>query len=349
MGYAAASTSSVLVTGSTGFLGARLVQTLVERGYQVRAFARRTSRAERLRRLNVEIHYGDMMDVASLGAAFEGINLVVHAAADTNGVSAEGVRATIEGAQNIMALSKKHRIKKLVYISSCSVYGIVDLREGQMIDESTPLERHPERRGFYSEAKSASEKLLLESAGKNRIPFVCLRPGTIFGEGGETFTPMMGFSPCRRIFFLIGNGSSILPLVYIDNLIEAIVGALDSSLDSACAIYNVVDQDRISKREYVDLLLRRLHPEARFFYVPYSLLHVFVRLQEAVFAKITGKRPILTAYRLVSSQRSVVYDSSKLQREMNWSPRVSLRDGIARVLNYELKKSRGETCAAFSA
>ena len=118
-------------------------------------------------------------------------------------------------------MSKKYNIDKLIYISSCSVYGVSELRKDQVVDENAPLERHPEKRGFYSEAKLKAEKLLLDTAKEENVPFVCLRPGTIFGHGGEVYTSMMGFSMGNKLFVIIGNGQICIPLVYIDNLVDA--------------------------------------------------------------------------------------------------------------------------------
>ena len=69
----------VLVTGGTGFLGKRLVELLVKEGYPVRVLARKLSNIEYLKRLGVEIYFGDVADKESLKSAFEGVNLVVHA------------------------------------------------------------------------------------------------------------------------------------------------------------------------------------------------------------------------------------------------------------------------------
>jgi nucleoside-diphosphate-sugar epimerase len=327
----------VLVTGSTGFLGSRLVEAFVQNGYRVRAFARKTSNTEQLKRLNIDIFYGDVADYASLEPAFKDINFVVHAAADTKADNIESLRTTADGTRNIVELSKKYEIKKLIYISSCSVYGVSEFTRDQVIREDAPLEKHPERRGFYSEAKLMAEMLLIDSATKKNIPFVCLRPGTIFGEKGEIYTSMMGFSLGKRLFIIIDNGNFILPLVYIDNLVEAIFLAMSSS-NSAGQIYNVVDYDRITKREYVDVLLRKLYPNAVFLYVPYVVLHAMVHLQEMLFT-FMRRKAFLTRYRLVSSQQSIIYDASKIRKELGWNPATNLRDAIEKVIAYEKNKA----------
>jgi len=69
----------VLVTGATGFLGIILVELLTQRGYQVRAFARKLSNIEKLKKMGVEIFFGDVANLDSLKPAFEGVDMVVHA------------------------------------------------------------------------------------------------------------------------------------------------------------------------------------------------------------------------------------------------------------------------------
>lgn len=327
---------SILVTGSTGFLGSRIVEALLDKGYRVRALARKTSKIEQLKKLNVEICYGDVADHASLEAAFAGINFVVHAAADTRGDKIESLRTTINGTQNIVSLSKKYNIDKLVYISSCSVYGVSELRKDQVVDENAPLERHPEKRGFYSEAKLKAEKLLLDKAKEENVPFVCLRPGTIYGPGGEVYTSMMGFSMGNKLFVNIGMGKFVLPLVYIDNLVDAVILAVQSEY-CAGQTYNVVDMERITKRQYTEFFLKRLYPKATFLYFPYFLLHTVVFFQE-ILMKLLGRRPFFNRYRLVSSQRNILYDSSKISKELNWVPRISSKEAFNQVLVYESRK-----------
>ena len=98
---------AVLVTGSTGFLGAKIVETLMVKGFKVRAFARKTSKLDRLKSLGVEVCVGDIADLTSLRLAFEGMDCVVHAAADTAG----GSVSTMRGTENILSLCKEFGVK----------------------------------------------------------------------------------------------------------------------------------------------------------------------------------------------------------------------------------------------
>ncbi|MFY9399337.1 MAG: NAD-dependent epimerase/dehydratase family protein, partial [Desulfomonilia bacterium] len=322
----------VLVTGASGFLGTRLVEMLCERDFKVRALVRRLSNIERLKSLPVEIAYGDVGRLGDLEPAFEGVDLVVHAAADTAGREEEGETSTIQGTRNVIGLCRSHGIKRLVYISTLNVYGTAGYEAGRVVDEDAPLERNPELRGAYTLAKLEAEGLVLEAMKEGGVPIVCLRPGTIFGPGGETFTRMMGFSLAGRVFAVIGPGDFVLPLVFIDNLCDAIITSLKSDRGDN-GVFNLVDPDRLTKREYMEKLVRKLNPGARVVTIPYPVLDGIVRFQELMMRALERK-PFLTAYRLKSSQNRIVFDSSKFMRTYGWKPPFTLEEGLQAVLEH---------------
>jgi len=329
--------AKVLVTGATGFLGGRLVEMLVERAYRVRALARRSSSTEKISALGIEIVYGDVADAPSLRSAFQDIDVVVHAAAATEGSEDETKRTTIQGTENVLELCKEFKIGRLIHISSCSVYGVANYPENKVVTEDSSLERYPKRRGWYSFGKLESEKIVTAAMEKGSFPIVCLRPGTILGPGGAILTPMMGFSLGEKLFVIIGKGEFVLPLVYIDNLVDAIISAIEK-IDAEGKIFNVVDPEPINKKEYVEKLLKRLYPKASFIYVPYSLLLVTVYLQEC-FLNLLGRAPFITRYRVASSQKKVLYDSSRIMKELNWKPPYTMEEAIGAVITDE----RGKT------
>ncbi len=320
----------VLVTGASGFLGKRLVGTLVQGGYRVRALARKLSNIEPLRQAGAEIFFGDVACEKFLEPAFSGIDYVIHAAADTSGSEEEGKNSTIQGTENILKLCQQFGVKKLVYISSCSVFGVADYKTGQTVTEDSPLERFPAMRGAYSLYKLAAEKLVTQAMAEGEIPAVCLRPGLIYGPGGEIFTPMMGFSLADRFYVVIGNGGFVLPLVYVDNLCSVIIAAM-THVKSAGEIYNVVDPERVTKREYMDRLVKKIHPNAWTVYIPYRLLYFIVFLQEKIF-QMFNRKPFLTRYRLKSSQKPVVFDPSRIIHDLGWQPPLSAQEAFDRLI-----------------
>ena len=320
------------MTGATGFIGNRLVELLLKNRYRVRALARKASQIEKLKSMECEIYFGDVADPESLDTIFKGVDFVIHAAADTAGDDEETERSTIQGTRNVIDVCKKNKVKKLIYISSCSVYGVADYEEGDIVTEFSSLERFPENRGAYSYGKLKAEEIIKEEMGKNDLSIVCLRPGTVYGPGGEIFTPMMGFGIGSSFFAIIGMGDFILPLVYIDNLVEAILLAIEKQ-ESSGKIYNVVDPYKINKNKYMKMLIKRLYPKAKSIYIPYNLFYFIVYTQEALL-KAMKRSPFITRYRLISSQKNIIYSSMKIKNELGWRHTVSAERAAQTIVDY---------------
>ncbi len=328
-GYVKRHCERILVTGGTGFLGQRLVQRLVEEGYPVRVLARKLANVEFLKNLGVEIFFGDVADKDMLEQCFTGIDIVVHAAAGTKGNSSNCEQATITGTENILRLCEQTGIQKLIYVSSCSVYGVADYQKGDVVTESSSLERFPSRRGLYSSAKHTAECLVRRAMEERRFPIVVLRPGTIYGPGGDLFTPMIGISLLGKGFVVFGNGKFELPLVYVDNLADAIIRCIANDRANN-KIFNIVDGERVTKRVYMDKLVRRAYPKVPVFYCPSSLIYSAVLAQE-ILCKVLKREPFLTRYRLVSSQNPIRYDSSKIVNTLGWAPTVRFDEAVDRL------------------
>ncbi|OGW35099.1 MAG: hypothetical protein A2010_13425 [Nitrospirae bacterium GWD2_57_9] len=156
-----------------------------------------------------------------------------------------------------------------------------------------------------------------------------LRPGTIYGPGGEVFSPMLGLSLFDKLFVVFGLGGFILPYVYIDNVVDAIIKSLQSR-EADNRIFNVADEHGITKRQYMQAVVKRIHPRALVLYCPLGLLYAATAAQEFL-ARLLNRAPFLTRYRLISSQRSVRYDSSKIRETLHWAPRISFAEAAARM------------------
>ena len=320
----------ILVTGATGFLGRRIVHQLVEQGFAVCALVRKTSRIQGLHLPGVEFVFGDVTDLGSLQLAFADVDCVIHAAAGTSGSEEQMRLVTIEGTRNILDLCRRSAGCKLVYISSCSVYGIADYSDDAVLDEQASLEQHPERRGAYSLTKLEAEKLVTDAVEQGDITATVLRPGTIYGPGGENYTPMVGFSLKNKLFVVIDRKGFVLPLVYVDNLVDAIILAMTAD-NSSGQVYHVVDDERIDKKTYMDGFIRKLHPSARVVYFPYQLFAAIVAVQEKLFG-VLRRDPVISMYRLKSSQNPVVYDTVKIRKELGLAPKVGFGEAVEKIL-----------------
>jgi len=296
----------------------------------VRALARKRSNVGALKKLEVEIAFGDLSDDLSITAAVKGIDVVVHAATGTSGSARDAATATIQGTRNILEACRACHVRKLVYVSSCNVYEVAGYTENQVVTEEAQLERYPLRRGHYSTAKLQAEALVTEAMNHDGCPAVVLRPGTLYGPGAEVYTRMMGVSLARRLFIIFGDGKSELPLVHVDNAVDAIVECItNSAADNQ--VFNVVDQDLVTKKTYMERVIKPLYPGAIVIYVPMSLLLALTWLQDKLLT-ILGRQPFLTVYRLLSSQKRIRYSTSKIEKTIGWRSHVTFEQGVEHLM-----------------
>jgi nucleoside-diphosphate-sugar epimerase len=318
----------------------------VANGYRVRVLVRKLAKVDAVHETGAEIFWGDVGDLESFGEAMSGCDLVVHLAAGTSGSDEDCETATLEGTRNLLELCRRHGPKRLVYISSCSVYRVVGSSSHERISETTALEPHPECRGRYAASKLEADRYATEFQKTGHVPTVVLRPGTVYGPGGTLYTPVMGFS-VGSLYVVIGMGAFVLPVVYLDNLIDAVVLAMEKD-EAAGEIFNVVDPERLTKRDYVNGVIRLVDPAAKVLYFPYSLMYAVTWLQERVL-DLMKRRPGLSCYRLTSSQKTVIYDGSYIAQHLGWRPNVSVAAAMSGLVAAERSKDTRRTSSPASA
>jgi len=177
-----------LITGATGFIGANLVRTLIQKGVRVRALVRPHSNRKNLEGLDVEIAVGDVRDRDSIERAMEGCGLVFHAAA----LYSFWVRPrrliyeiNVEGTRNVLDVALKAGVERMVYTSSIAALG--RRTDGKPADEETPVD--PQKlRGDYRRSKYFAEQVALEFARKG-LPVVIVNPSFPVGPYDVKPTP----------------------------------------------------------------------------------------------------------------------------------------------------------------
>src|SRR5437870_9467392 len=258
----------ILITGSNGFVGTKVIQNLLGCGFSnLRCFVRPFSRLDRLQEVldrheagkNVELFVGDLLSPDDCQKAVEGVSIIYHLAAGMEKSFAGAFMNSALATRNLMdAFLQFGEAKRFVNISSFTVYSNLGLKRGALLDENCPLEEAPQKRfDAYGFGKLKQEKLVKEYGEKYKLPYVILRPGYVFGPGKTELNGRVGINTFG--FFVQVDGSHLLPLTFVDNCAEAIVLAgLKPGVDGE--IFNVVDDELLTSSQFLKAYKERVNP-----------------------------------------------------------------------------------------
>jgi predicted dehydrogenase/nucleoside-diphosphate-sugar epimerase len=328
----------VLVTGATGFIGRYLVRRLLAKqpgdgGPLIRLFVRRPPK-EWMNDSRVEVVLGDLGDPEAVARAVFGVETIYHVGAAMSGGQADFERGTIVGTQNIIEASLSSGVKEMIYISSLSVLHASLSQPGKKIKEDWPLEPHPERRGHYTYAKLAAERMIVRAVKEKGLRAVILRPGQVFGPGAPVLTPAVARRAKDR-FIVLGNGQFVLPLVYVEDVIDAILQAAALPKKEG-SIFQLVDSAQITQNQFLDLYMTRCGISGKVVHVP--LLFVYgMAFGVQILCKLLRRPPPLSIYRVASALAPMTFDCGAAREGLSWQPRVGVAAGLEETFQSEKK------------
>lgn len=312
----------VLVTGASGGLGQALLAGLKREDIgPLRALIRRGPSwpCE-----DLELMAGNLGDAEAVDRAVQGARWVFHLGAAMKGGGADHQCATVEGTRNVIAACKRHRVEKLIYVSSLSVLDWAGAEDAAPLTEDSDLEPRPEERGAYTQAKLEAERLV-SAAARDGLPAIILRPGQIFGGQIPLLTPAVA----RRIgarHLVLGDGEVALPLVYVEDVVDALILAARGPLRDG-EILHLVDDPSLTQNQ---VLAELCGQSARIVRVPRVLL-IGMGWASAVLLRLIGRRSPVSPYRLRSALARRRFSSPRAADLLGWKPRVGIRDGLRRI------------------
>lgn len=337
--YIASKNDPILITGSSGFIGAKVVEVLLEYGFRnLRCFVRPSSQLARLQktiarldtRSKVELVAGDLVSPEDCAKAAEGVSIIYHLAAGFDKSFAGAFMNSALATRNLLDAFLKHgRPKRFVNVSSFAVYSNLDSKRGALLDETCPLENAPQERfDAYGFGKLKQEELVREYANKYQLPFVILRPGYVFGPGKQELSGRVGiqaFGP-----FIQVNGANRLPLTFVNNCAEAIVLAgLRPGIDGE--VFNVVDDELLTASQFLRACKQVKH--FRSISVPYWLAYGACFAWETYSKWSNGQLPLaFNRRRCAAEWKSQRYSNEKLKKRVGWRPRVPMKQAMETFL-----------------
>src|SRR5438309_5681346 len=334
--YIALASDRILVTGSNGFIGARVVEILLEYGYRnIRCFVRPSSRLDRLEKVlsqfdagkDVALVTGDLLSPTDCRKAAEGVSVIYHLAAGMEKSFAGAFMNSALATRNLMdAFLRFAKPKRFVNVSSFAVYSNLALKRGALLDENCPLEDAPQERfDAYGFGKLKQEELVKEYGQRCNLPYVILRPGYVFGPGKRELNARVGIDTFG--LFVQVNGSNSLPLTFIDNCAEAIVLAgFKPGIDGET--FNVVDDQLVTGRQFLEAYRSHVKP-FRTVSIPYSLAYTMCGLWEK-YSKWSKNQvpPVFNRQRCAAQWKPMRYSNQKLKDRLGWKPRLPMKEAM---------------------
>ena len=320
---------TVLVTGGTGFIGRHLLCQLVAAGARVKALVRPRSDLNVLRSVadRVEILKGDLKARDSLGIVVEGVEFVFHLAAATRGNWEEAQQATVLGTGSLLEKARQANVRHFVYVSSMTVYDYGRMPPGAVVDENAPLESDPRRRNNYARSKCEAEALVRDYLNAPGMALTIVRPGAVYGPGGPSHLPPAVRLVAGKLALAIGGGRRQIPLLYVDDLVDALLRIAAAPV-AAGKIYNVVSDAPVTEAIYVSTYLQAKGRRVLLLPLPKLPFFFFARLYDAV-ARLTRRKPesdLLRSLRRVTNP--VSFSAAAIQKDLGWRVRTDVDQGL---------------------
>jgi nucleoside-diphosphate-sugar epimerase len=296
-----------LVTGATGFIGANLCRRLVEQGEEVHVIVRRQSNRWRIADLagNLHMHEADICEADEVERVFAAArpdviyHLATHGAYSYQTDGQQILITNVFGLWNLLQSAKKRGYELFVNTGSSSEYGQKDfaMREADVLEPNS----------FYAVAKSAQSLLCQHSSRMNELPIVTLRLFSVYGpwEEPKRFIPTLMMAAIEGRPIDMVSRETARDFVHIDDVVDA---------------YLMIDKLKVLRGEILNVGTG----------VQDSVAQVVQAMEEVISGRVDATWGKM-APRTWDSDVWVA-DASKLRRLTGFTPRTTIREGLARSL-----------------
>lgn len=318
----------VLVTGGTGFTGKALVQRLLGMGHEVVALDYKEGlKTQELRDWGAEVVLGSVTDQEVVRRAMRGVELVHHLAAafrEMNVPDSYYHEVNVGGTRNVLEAALAEGVRKVVYCSTCGVHGNVDHPPA---GEDAPIQPAD----YYQRTKWEAEPIVREF-GQRGLETVILRPAAIYGPGD----PERFFLIFRRVakgtFPMFGSGKTYYHPLYIDNLIDAFILAMENGRGSGEA-YLIADEQYLAIEDLVRRIGKALDIDVKVPHYPVWPVVAAGHVCEKV-CRPFGITPPLFPRRVDWYRQNRAFKIDKAKRDLGYRPKVDIDEGLRRTAEW---------------
>jgi nucleoside-diphosphate-sugar epimerase len=314
----------ILVTGASGYLGRHLVPALQAHGHTVRALVLPAENAAWLTQRGVAIYPGDVRQPDTLAAPTKGADAVFHLAAmlGTWRPTDDYDAVNVAGTEHVCRAALAVGVRRLVHVSSAMVYG--PWRE-QAVREDFPFMPLQEP---YALTKAQGDKVVQWMIAQAGLPAVIIRPGTIFGPGDHLNFKRLAERLRAGKAIIIGSGRNAVPFVYVTDVVQGLLLALEHDRAVGQA-YNITNDQPMTQEEFLRAIAQEVGAPPPHLHVPYRALYAAAYVAEGI-ATLSGytRPPLVTRHSVQLFGTDNRHAIDKARRELGYAPQVPVREGI---------------------
>jgi dihydroflavonol-4-reductase len=318
----------VLVTGATGFTGARLVERLCALGAQVVAVHRRDNIPACLHGRPIEWLRGEIFDEAVVRAACKDVQIVFHLAASYRqaGIADEVHRRVHVESTQLLAreLLGQQTLRRFVHVSTVGVHGHI---ANGPVDESAPMCPGD----IYQQTKAEAERWIREFSALQGLPLTVMRPAAIYGPGDRRLLKLFRLAKLP-VVPLIGPGQGHYHLIHVDDLVESLLLA---GMDPRAAgeVFICGNAEPIRLKEVIREIAGHLGRQPRFLHLPMAPIFLAARFCEDLSRRL-GLEPILYRRRVAFFTNERIFNTGKLRHVLGFREQYSNREGLRQVCDW---------------
>jgi nucleoside-diphosphate-sugar epimerase len=324
------SAQKVLVTGGTGFIGPRLIEELLRRGYSVRCL-RRIHKRIHPQNLpeTVEVIEGDLFDKKILADSVRDIDIIFHNAALVKALGKKEFHAAnVTGTLNLLDAVAEcgNKLKRFIFFSSQAAgYPATDAEHpAQENIACVPV-------SLYGKSKLEAETLI--RCHSANIPYTIIRPVSVYGPGDREFFKYFNSIAMFRLKPVLGLGKRQLNLIYVSDLLDAAVNAAESE-HTIGKTYFLANETNYTWREFADTLSQVMGLRAKFIFIPPIFFRIWGFFSD-VYAKITGRSVFFSGSKVSESIKKYWLVSCKEARnDFGFQCKYDLVRGLAETLKW---------------
>lgn len=319
----------VLVTGATGFIGSHVADKLLEKGYEVRCIARKSSNLRWLENKNIEIVSASLDDKATLEKAVEGVDYIYHIAGLTFARDYdEFLKGNRDATKNLLEVAHKvvPYLKRFLFVSSQTVAGpskSLQVPKDETM-ECTPITS-------YGKSKKAAEDEVLKY--KDKLPFTVVRAPAVYGPRDTAIFDI--FKTVKAgIGTMVGFNDKYISLIHSDDLSRGIIQAAESE-NAIDQIYFISSEEFYNWKQLIDTIAQTMNKK---FVLKIRLPHFVVLTVAAIsefFGKFSAKPPVFNYEKGIDFiQDYWICSTSKAVLEIGYKQMMSLEDGMKNTIDW---------------